>query len=237
MITFDSRDIRRLERDLSDFAASAVPHAVRNGMNAQAFAGKRLWGKEIRSEMVNRNRFTAGAAIQVQRATGLRVDSMEAVLGSIAPYMADQEFGATHRKQGKHGVPIPSSFSAGQAYKSTPRRRPIRKKNWLQNVRLENRSRGRANRARANLIAVKEAAASGRGYVYLETRPNRRGIYQVLGNPRRAKIRLVYDLSRESVDIPRTPTLAPTVDAVRKRAPALYRAAMIDQLKRRGLFR
>lgn len=236
MITIDSTDIARLERDLATFRRSALGAATRDAVNAQAFAGKRLWGREVKRKMIQRNKFTAGAAIRVERARGGRVDRLEAVLGSIAEYMDDQEFGATQQKRGRLGKPIPSRVAAGQAMGSAPRTRAVRRPNWLQNIQLKGKRRSRGGK-RQNVIAIKEAASSGRPYAYLDLGPRSRGIYKITGSPERAKIRMVWNLSQPSVRIPATPTLGPATKAVAKRSPGLYRAALLSQVQRQGIFR
>lgn len=237
MIRFDDSNIRRLERDLKTFSAKSLPFAVRNGLTAQASAGKRLWGDEIREGMINRNKFTAGPAIRFERARGLRVDSMESRVGSIADYMDEQEFGGTVSKSGKHGVPIATPYAAGHAMDSRPRKRAVRRPNWQTRIEINKKRKVRGSKKKQNFVAIREAAKSGRGFVYLELNHNRKGIYKVMGGPNRAKIRKVWDLSRPAVRIPAKPTLRPTLKQVEKRAPALYRAALLQQLKRHRLFR
>ena len=63
------------------------------------------------------------------------------------------------------------------------------------------------------------------------------GIYRVTGGKRNPKIKLIHDMSKKSVSIPRNPWLAPAVRTVEERVPQFYKDALAFQLKRQGIFR
>jgi hypothetical protein len=230
MFSIDDKNIRRLESELKTFAAKAYPFATRNTVNRAAFQARSEWQHQIDDKLVQRNKFTRNS-IRVETTRTLNVRKQAAVVGSVAPYMDETEFGGV-----KRDPVIATSYSAGQG-NAQPRTRLPRKANKLANIRLKRGSaRGAKTKAQANFIRVKEAAASGHKYVYLDLRRGE-GIFRVLGGKRKPRIRMVHDLSRKSVQIPATPTLAPAVAAARKATPLLYRAALTEQLRRRGLFR
>lgn len=235
MFTVDSPDIKRLESELKVFAQRAFPFATKNTVNRAAFQGRREWQHEIKTKLTTRNQFTANS-IRVEPSRSLIVRQQAAVLGSIAPYMDEQEFGGIKRATGKTGVPIATGYSAGQQGQQ-PRTRLPRRQNKLANIQLRKRKGGRKlTRVQQNIIKVKAAAESGSKYVYLDLRRGE-GIFRVLGSKKRPRIKMVHDLSRKSVRIPATPTLGPAVAATRRAIPILYKAALTEQLERRGLFR
>ena len=89
-----------------------------------------------------------------------------------------------------------------------------------------------ANRAQKNLIAVKDAVASGRRYIYMDL-TRRKGIFKVVGGKRNPRVKMVHDLTKGSVRIPKTPWLAPATQDARKAMPGLYAKALRFQLARR----
>lgn len=235
MFGVDNRDIRELERDLKTFANRAYPYATRQTLNDTAFQAQRIAREDVRNDMVLRNRFTV-QSIQVDQARTLAVSRQAATVGSIADYMEDQEFGATKAKKGSEGVAIATSYSAGQGQDAQPRTRLPRKPNKLANIQLQNKRRRGSSRKQRNLIAIKDAAASGNKFVFLDL-GRRKGIFRVTGGKRNPKIRMVHDLSNRSVVIPKNPWLKPAFDESLRMLPAFYADALRFQLRRNGLFR
>jgi hypothetical protein len=235
MIEINDKAIKTLEADLKAFAGKAFPFASRNALNRGAFQARSEWQSQIDDKLVQRNKFTR-SSIRVETTRSLVVHQQAAVVGSVAPYMDETEFGGTKRAKGKKGVPIATSYAAGQGDAPARTRLP-RRDNKLANIRLK-RQRGvtAKSKLQENFLRVKLAAEAGDRFVYLDLR---RGpaIFRVLGSKERPRIRMVHDLSRRSVVIPATPTLAPAVAATRRAMPTLYRAALTEQLQRGGLFR
>ena len=152
-------------------------------------------------------------------------------MGSIADYMEDQEFGAT-----KHDPSIATSYSAGQGDGARPRTRLPRKPNKMANIKLsKRRARGKSRKQR-NFIAVKEAAASGNKYIYLDL-GRTKGIFKVIGGKRKPRVKMIWSLSRKSVVIPSNPWLAPAVAATEPKMADIYAKSLRFQLRRRNLFK
>lgn len=234
MFKIDDDDIKEFEKDLKTFASRAYPFATKNTINRSAFEAQKLTRKDVDIKMVQRNRFTK-QSIQVEQSRTLIVNRQAAIAGSIADYMEDQEFGVTKTKTGKEGVAIPTSYAAGQQGQE-PRLRLPRKSNKMVNIQLRKRRKGGSSRKQQNMIAIQVAAKTGRKYVFLDLGRSK-GIFKVIGGKRRPKIKMVHDMSRDSVVIPRNPWLKPVVDTVQIKMPSFYRDALIFQLKRQGLFR
>ncbi len=233
MIKLDDKQLKRFEADLKTFASRAFPFATKQTINGTAFEAQKRAKSNIRESMITRNRFTE-SSVRVVQARGLVVNRQEARTGSIAAYMADQEFGDTKHSTGKHGVAIPTSYSAGQG-EAKPRSRLPRKANALQNVQLsKRRGRSKGSKLQQNFVKVKQAAENGDRYVFLDLRRGP-GIFRVLGGKRKPRIRMIADLSRRSVVIPRNPWLAPAAEAARRGIPVRYERALRFQLRRQGI--
>lgn len=240
LVDVDWRGMEKLQRDLQIFARKAIPHAVRNGLTRTAYEARGEYIEAARSRLTLRNTWTE-RTIQVAPARGMVVDQMEARAGSTAQYMADQEAGKTEVASGKHGVPIPTSFSAGQGLKKKPRTRLVQRPNRLPAIDLASRgsaraSRGRSsNRMQANAIAIRKALAAGSKYVFLDLR-RRKGIFKLQGSKRGLKVRLVWDLSERSVRVRPTPMLLQAIIQTLNVAPRIQAAAMVEQLRRNKVF-
>ena len=232
MIDIDMREIDRLKRGLERVAKKAIPYATRNTLNAAAFATQRTSREEVKDEMTLRNRFTL-QSIRVEQTRTLNIRQQAAIVGSTADYMEDQEFGTVKTKKGSQGVTIATSYSAGQG-ESRPRTRLPRRANTMASIRLSHRRNRGTSRKQRNLIAIMSAAESGQKYVFLDL-GRTKGIFKVVGGKRRPKIRMVHDMSRTSVVIPRNPWLAPSVKKTERIMPELFKRSLLFQAKRVGL--
>ncbi len=235
LFTIDTSDAERLELQLERFARRALPFATKATLNTSAFKGQKVWRSMVGRKMTLRNRF-ARQSIQVDQAQGLRISTQRATLGSIAGFMEDQEFGTVKTKSGSEGVAIPTSYSAGQAQGSQPRRRLPRRPNQLKNIKLRRRSKAGRSRKQRNSAAIHEAAQSGHKFIFLDL-GRTKGIFRVVGGKRRPRIKMLHDLSRESVVIPANPSLQPSQPIVQRLMPGIYRDALKFQLRRQGLFK
>ena len=155
-------------------------------------------------------------------------------MGSVADYMEDQEFGATITRKGSKGKPIATSYAAGQEGQQ-PRTKVPRKANKLASIQLKRNKQAGGSRKQRNLMAVKQAAASGSKFVYMDL-GRRQGIFRVLGGKKKPRVRMVWDLSNTTVIIPRRPTIGPAATATRRLMPEIYREALVFQAKRNRLF-
>lgn len=235
-VSMSDRQLIEFERTLRLFAAKAQPHAVRGMLNTAAFQTQKEARNTIKSRMVIRARgkFGAVGSVLVNRTVGLNVRTMRSATGSIAGYMADQEFGGSKATKGKRGVPIPTTSASGEGRGARPRRRVPRRGRALRNIRLSSRRNnpkgGALSRNRKAFIAVKLAQQKGDEFVFLDLQ-RAPGIYRVT----RQGINLIYETKRTSVTIPRNPWLKPSVDKVRPRMPAIWQKELKRQLLRRGI--
>lgn len=235
MFGIDTKNIKQMERDLKTFASKAYPFATRKTVNDAAFQAQRIARLDVKDNMTNRNRFTV-QSVQVEQTKTLQVSRQAAVVGSIADYMEDQEFGAVKSKTGKEGVTIATSYSSGEGENAQPRTRLPRKPNRMQSIALQKRRKKGSSRKQQNFIAIRQAAATGRKFVFLDL-GRRKGIFRVTGGKRRPKIKMVHDMTKQSVVIPKNPWLKPAFDETTRMLPAFYADALRFQLRRRNIFR
>ena len=245
MFRIDNKSIKRLESDLKAFAHKALPFATRNTLNMAAFDGQKESRSTISRDMVERNKFTK-QSIRVVQAKTLNIKRQESIVGSTAGYMEDQEFGATKLSKGRHGVSIPTAYSAGQDGQK-PRTKLPRRPNRLGVLKLRRaglKGRKAKNRKQAILFKVQDAVTTGKRHVFLDLGKTE-GIFRVVGGrkafkrgwPKGAKLKMVHDMTRKSVTIKPRPWLKPSVDRTAERIPGFYRESLVFQLKRQRLFR
>lgn len=225
MIKVELKNFRRLENDLLGFARKAYPYATQNTINSGAFHAQALVREGLKSGFVNRNKFTV-QSIQVEKSRTLVVSQQAAFVGSIAPYLETQEFGGVKRAKGGKSVPIATGFSAGQEGARPRTRLPV-PSNKMRAIKLPPRARKGMSRVRRNVIAVKSAEK----FVFLDL-GRRKGIFKKVGE----KIKMVHDLTRSSVRIPKKPWLLPAVQKTYTMMYEMFTSALEFQLKRRGLF-
>ena len=233
-IKIDDKDIKKFERDLKAFAHRAYPFATKATVNTAAFTAQKLARRDVTIKMIERNKFT-GQSIQVEQSRTLDVRRQEATIGSTAPYMEDQEFGATKIKRGAEGVAIPTTYSSGEAMGATIRERVPRRANTLAAIKLQRKGKRGGTRKQQNLIAIREATNSTRKFIFLDL-GKKKGIFKVIGGRRKPKIRMIHDLTEQVITIPRNPWLKPVVDTVELQIPGIYKKALRFQIKRAGLF-
>ena len=236
MIKIDDSDIKKYERDLKTFARRAYPFATKQTVNAAAWQGRQDVQSHLGRDMVLRNKWTQ-QSIRVEQTRTLHVRKQMALMGSIEPYMERQEFGGTVTKKGQEGVPIPTSYAAGQPMSQKPRTKLPTKRHRMENIKLRQRAGGRSlSRKQRNLVAMKQAARSKSKLVFLDLGETK-GIFRVLGPPKRPRVKMVYDLSRSETRTPRNPWLAPSVARTIPKIPQIYLDALKFQIERQQIFK
>jgi len=245
MFSIKMDDIRKLESELVIFNARALPFATKATLNNAAFGAQKTARSELHGRFILRNRYTE-RSIQVDQARTLNIDRQKAVIGSTASYMEDQEFGGTKSAKGKQGVPIPTTFSAGENEGSRKRTRLPQAHNMLKAIQLASRGVGSTKNKRQRLLRkVQIAVQSGSRVIYANLSGGRkRGIYRIVGGvysgrgwPKGARIKLLYDLSKRSVSIPKSPWLSPAFKKEILNIPAYYKKNLEFQIKRNRIFK
>jgi hypothetical protein len=235
MIDIDTKNIKRLQKDLKLFARKLYPRIQGATLNKAAFETREKYQRGARRKFTLRNKFTE-RSIQVDKVRGFNPRAQEATVGSTADYMLDQEFGKTLTKTGKKGVDIPTSVASGEGESARPRRKVVRRANRRGSIKLQ-RQRIKARSKNQYIVASIKMAAKRGGrnkflYLPFDRHP---GIYKVTGGKKRSRIQLIHDFSKQSVVIqPRRP-LKQAVDAVTPKVPGFFIKQARFQLKRAGL--
>lgn len=223
-----------MQRELQQMSKRSVPFAARETVNKLAFEGRRLWGLEMQRALTLRNRYTQSRAL-VEPARTLRMSEMEARLGHTEPYMRTLEDGG-REQAAKQYRPIPTEHAAGQAQGSLTggRKRPVRRANVITTLgSLKGARRAGLGRKAQNAHAVRHAIKSGKRLALLDL-GKRKGIYRVEGSLKRPRIRKLYDLSKRSTPVPKTPTLQRALSKVHVLAPGIAHRALVRQFERLG---
>lgn len=233
-IKFDDKQLLRFQSELKTLKSRALPFATKETVNTAAFGARKQAKRNVQRLMTLRNKRTL-SGIRVKPTRTLRIDRQEAIVGTLDPWMEDQEFGSTRVAKGRSGRPQTTSQGSGEGDSARPRKRVARPRNALRNIRLSKRRRGffrRASKQRA-VVAVRMAQKRGTKHIFLAMRPSNTGIYKVT----KRGIKLVQAMGQKTHVVPARPWLKPAVDKTRKFMPAIYRRALKKQLRRWGLFR
>lgn len=233
----DTRQIKAFERAL-EAVGQTTRTAERRAINTAAFMARGEWQAKIDRELVQRNQFTRGS-IRVEQA---RRDGEPSVVGSIAPYMDEQEFGGSTKR------PYVTPSATGEGDRAYPRRKypTLSSPNRMKNIRLRKGPmtvRGKSFTPKTIkqevFLRVREAVSRREKYIMLDI-PGKRGVYRLdargggpIWNPERThgpggivSMKMIYAAHRKQLRIPRHATLAPVIQSIEKRLPVVYRATM-----------
>lgn len=233
-ILVDLGDFKTLTTELEFYRKQAMPFAARRYVNNAAFGTRELWQGEIKSGFVLRNRYILNS-VRVERAKGININTMQAVVGSIAPELETQELGDTLSGTGKHGKAIPTSFAAGQGMGKRPRTRLVRGPNKLASIKLSKRGTVRGGRKQKNVARIKMAIAAGDKFIFLDLGDSM-GLFKLTGSKERTKLKMVWSLSHDSVTIKPNPMLQMSLSEIDPRLPRMYIDAIVEQLRRARVF-
>jgi len=228
-VEVELKDFDKLQSDLQTFARRSVPFALRAALTSSAFALREAWQGEIKRSFILRNNYTE-RSIRVEKATSLNVATMQAVTGSVAAYLDEQEEGATIRG-GKH-KPIPAPSAAGQKAGSNKRTRLVRAGNKLGALNALKTGKPTGSKKRRNAVAIAVAIARGKNVVLLERKRGGKGLFSVSGGKRKVRLRMLWDMSRGSVRVKPEPTLHRSLASIKGKLEAIHNAELLKQLRR-----
>jgi hypothetical protein len=254
MLRVDLSDVRKFEKDLGRFVPSAFAFATRSTVNGMAFKAQSVGRKQIGRKMIERSKFTR-QTVQVDQTRTLDVDRQAAVVGAVkrmgknvnAGFLEKQEFGGVKTKTHRYGTPIATSFSSGEGEGSQPRRRLPISKHTIRKIILHKaraRKKGQPKTKKQKMLfKVQDAVESGNRVIFAQN-GRKKGIFRVVGGrkgtkrgwPKGARLKMLHNLSRDSVRIPRNPWLSPAVEVAKRHGPEIYLKALKFQVERHGLF-
>ena len=234
------KETKQLEKELGILRDRAFPFATKETLNRTAFIAQKRYKREIKKELVTRNKFTE-QSIRVEQAKGLNIRNQMSIVGSVAHYLETVEFGGIKTPRGRTGVPIASSYSSGEGRGAQPRKRLPRKPNKMRNIRLKHKKQKAKSKRQATLIKIKNAVNTGNRTIYLDLPGRGEGIYKVVGGrkgaTKGARLEMLWGMSETSVVIPKQPLLKPAYDHAVRLMPRVYRDSLRFQIKKSMLFR
>lgn len=227
----EGKNLDRFAKKLKLFGAQDFP--VINGMalNRTAFETRKEAVRIAKMRFTFRNKFTI-KSIQFEKVRGLNPRSQESVVGSTMDYMADQEFGTIIKKTGKKGVAIPTTTASNEPFSARPRRKKVVKSKRRSSIRLSKSSVKAKNRKQHVMSVIRAVSEKGSGrFVYLPIQ-KAPGIYRITGKRKRAKIKMIYDLSRKSITISKKQWLNPAVGNIIPKMPVFWKEAFEKRMKK-----
>jgi hypothetical protein len=237
----EKKSTRQLIALLETLSAKSIPYATRETLNQLAFTSMREGKKEANKKMILRNKWTAGS-IRAKPTRSPQIRSQIAFMGSTEGYMRIQEEGGRKAAKGRHGLHIPTSWAAGQEGVK-PRTKLVTRSKKMSNIKLlKFRNAGKTRKQRM-VRTVQEAVRTKKRNVFMELGTNTgvttKGIFRVVGGrvskrgwPKGARLKLIHDISRKSVRIPKHEWMVPAAKRTALRSPQMYRKALLYQLNR-----
>jgi len=230
----DTTELKRFENTLMRLNKTGLRIAREQTLNDLAFQTRKDAIEVIKKEFVVRNAFTtSGRTLKVDRATRSR---QFAEVGHTEKYMAEQEFGFTNRPDRfTNAVAIPTPVASGErkgmAQNKTVRRKPVRKPNRRNMLRMPSNKMNELPRKERNAALIKEAIKTKRRFIELE-RNGESSIYRVRGSMRRYQLDRMYTTEHRSIRVKPTPWLMPAQQRAVKQRDKFYQKRLQYQLDR-----
>jgi len=234
VITIKLRGLDKAIKQLDKFERS-IPYAMADAVNSAAFQAREDYQRRIGTSFTLRNAFTK-RSVQVTKANP-KMGRIRSVMGSVAPYMAQQETGGRVPKKA-----IPGPVAAGQA-PGAKRTKAVRLGSRLGRLRAGKGRPGSPTKQR-NAVAIAQALRSGTKVAVLERGQGKgEALVRITGSrPKRRtrkgtlKLRLLYVVGRQGVVLRPTRMLEQTVRTIEPRIPRLMHEALVRQCRRNRLF-
>lgn len=236
MFSVKIKGAEKLAKDLQKAKQTAVPYAIRTYLTTAAFEARKVWQGELRKDFTLRNQYTERSIIAVKASGSL--PTMQSKVGSFASYMGQAEEDSRRAATGRWG--IPGAAAAGQA-PGSKRTRVVRAAARLGALHVAHPNVS-GSKARRNAAAIRLAVQRGSGVALLERPGGGKGLFKVSGGRRRftgrsftqraVKVRLLWDVSRRSVHVPGSHTLAHALKVLEPKHEHMMQAALLEQLRR-----
>lgn len=246
MIKVDAKEIIKFERMLHAMGTRGAAYALRDTTNDLAVTTMQRARDELPSQFILRRPWTK-RSIAFQKAKSLTNPTSKA--GSTESYMGTQEEGGVRRPtEGNKTVPIPTAFASNEAPGRVRLKAPTSRKK-LRNIKIP-RDQISDGSPGGNARAVQNAAYGSNKFVYLKNtgrgsksrrskrakggvKKNQSGIFHVSGRKRKDReLRMVHQMEKQSVRIPKTEWLDPAAKYAVKRTLVFHRENLLRQLNR-----
>lgn len=230
----DTTELKKFENTLMRLNKTGLRIAREMTVNDMAYATRENAVKAINKEFTTRNAFTtSGRTLKVDKMTRSR---QFAEVGHTEQYMREQEFGFAKRPDRfTDAVAIPTPVASGErkgmAVGKTIRKKPVRKPNRKNMMRMPSDKMRQLPRKQRTVALIQEAIKTKRRFIELE-RNGESSIYRVRGNKKRYQLDRLYTTEHRTIQVKATPWLAPSQkEAVRKREE-FYAKRLTYQLNR-----
>ncbi len=227
----EGKELLRFGKAIEDFGEKQFPVINGIALNRTAFETRKEYVKNVESKFTLRNKGTV-RSIQFRKAKGFNPKTQESSVGSTMEYMAQQEFGGVRTTTGKKGISLPTTTASGEARGSRPRKKQVPRSKRRSSIRLTRVTVKAHNRKQHVVNTIRAVAAKGSGkFAYLPIQ-GAKGIYRITGKGKRAKIKMIYSLSKKSIPIKKQPTLIPAVNTIIPQMPGFYKEAAEKRMKK-----
>lgn len=230
----DTSELRALELNLLRANKTGFRIAKEQTLNDLAFETRSQAREKIERDFTVRNKWTLSPRNNpIDKA---KRGKPFAEFGSTLGYMAKQEEGFINQPDQYTGAvaiatPVASGERKGGAQGKTIRRKPVRKPNRRNMLKMPSKRMKELPRRERNAALIQEAIRSKRRFIELE-RNGETNIFRVKGNKKRYHLDRMYKTEHKAVISPPKPWLAPATAKAYEKAPKFYQQRMKYQEQR-----
>lgn len=230
----DTSELRALELSLLRANKTGFRIAKEQTLNDLAFETRNQAREQIERDFMIRNRWTLSPRNNpIDKA---KRGKPFAEFGSTLGYMAKQEEGFINQPDQYTGAvaiatPVASGERKGGATGKTIRRKPVRKPNRRNMLKMPSKRMKELPRRERNAALIQEAIKTKKRFIELE-RNGETNIFRVRGNKKRYQLDRMYKTEHRAVISPAKPWLAPATAKAYEKAPKFYQQRMKYQEQR-----
>lgn len=230
-VHLDTAEFKRDARRAFAIHAKAFPDAVRYTLNELAAQTYKAARKDLSKTFTLRNTWTARSLAYEKVGSSDVVETMESRVGSREAYMREQEEGVNRTAKGKHGEPIPTTFTSGEGEARTRRKRVMRKY-YLNRLRVAQGMYAQAKRdahdeSQVLPLLIAMAKKKRKKVIFWQGR-RKSGLFLIDDK----RLPMLYDLSERTITSKARPWLSEATARVAPRLRKLYGKALFYNLKK-----
>lgn len=230
-ISINTDEFRRDALRVHLLQTSALREAVRYTLNEMAVQTWKLSKRGLSTHFTLRNTWTARSLAFDKVPTNVNnIDMMRSHAGSRMEYLEEQEEGIRKTARGAHGVPIPTTYAAGQKgakrrTKRVARRFYLSRLRVAQGVYKDVQQYARTRRQHLAVMIYKAHKLSKR-VIYWESLRGRKGLYLIEGHG----LHMIYNLAERHITSRARPWLSTPTNQVSLMFRKIYGKALRFQL-------
>jgi len=115
--------IKKLKEELKSYGDEVLPRVIAESINIVVKEAVIQQKKSIRSKFTLRNKYTENSVRYYKANPKKTISKMNAVTGSVSPYMDEQEFGGYRRPKKGRAVPVATLAARGGNANATVRKK------------------------------------------------------------------------------------------------------------------